>query len=223
MKINIQKVMRAIPCFLAVVLVLLVSVAPAYAATFTGEWTFNKNIATPTWTDVSITFTTNGVTYTQMVYESYSEAYEVPLITFKSDTATRPAIYWRNGVTYFTDPAFQYITFTGFQVNQGNEFTNWMYSSAQPGRITPESEAAGQIKDNVDDAAGRLEDANEFWDELPQPTLSGEEFGFLLNERPEYQDFIDTWHVFWNNTILSQMMLILGGLMLTSFLLFAGK
>lgn len=223
MKINIQKWTRVIPCLITIVLVLFASVVPAFAYTFTGDWTFNKNITPPAWESVSITFTSNGVTYNRMIYEEYSEVYMVPLITFKSDTASRPAIYWRDGTTYFTDPDFQYIKFTGFQFDMNFVFSNWMLSSAQQGLITPDSEQAGQIKDNVDDAAGRLEGANDIWEQLPEPTLSGDEFGFLLGERPEYKSFMSGWQVLWNNSTLAQMMMVLGGLLVTSFLIFAGK
>lgn len=223
MKINIQKLTRVIPCLITIIFVLVLSAAPAFAYTFTGDWTFNKNITPPAWESVSITFTSNGVTYNRMVYEEYSEAYMVPLITFKSDTASRPAIYWRDGSTYFTDPDFQYIKFTGFQLDMNSVFSNWMLSSAQQGLITPDSEQAGQIKDNVDDAAGRLEDANDIWDQLPEPTLSGHEYDFLITTRPEYLQFLSFFQTAWSNSTLYEMMLVLGGLMLASFLIFAGK
>jgi len=223
LKINIQKWTRVIPCLIAVVLILLVSVVPARAATFTGEWTFNANVSAPTWETISITFVSNGVTYTQMVYESYSEAYEVPLIKFKSDTESRPAIYWRNGQTYFTDINFRYIDFNGVQSNMSDVFSNWMFSNAQQGRITLESEAAGNIKDNIDDAAGRLEDVNKVWDDFPEPSLVGDEYDFLVGQRPEYQKYMNFWQVAWQNSTLYEMMLALGGLMLASYLVFAGK
>lgn len=223
MKSKLNRFSRAIPCLIVVCLVIFVSVLPAYAATFSGDWTFDKDISMPTWDSVSITFVSNGVTYTQMVYESYSEAYEVPLIKFKSDTDSRPAIYWRDGKTFFTDAEFQYVTFSGLQLNMGDVFSNWMFANAQQGRITLESEAAGNIKDNIDDAAGRLEDVNKVWDDFPEPSLVGDEYDFLVGQRPEYQKYMNFWQVAWQNSTLYEMMLALGGLMLASYLVFAGK
>ena len=219
LRILLKKFIRIIPCFFTIVLVLIASVVPASAATFTGEWTLNDNVATPSWLTVSISFESNGTSYTGMTYETYNEAYMVPVIKYGSNVA----VYWRDGQTFFMRPEYRYLNFTGFQLDMNDVFSNWMLSSARKGRITADSEQAGQIKDNVDDAAGRLEDANDIWDQLPEPTLSGDEFGFLLGERPEYKSFMSGWQVLWNNSTLAQMMMVLGGLLVTSFLIFAGK
>lgn len=223
MKINIQKWTRAIPCFLAVVFVLLVSVAPASAATFTGDWTFDKNISMPTWDSVSITFVSNGVTYSQMVYESFSEAYEVPLITFKSDTASRPAIYWRDGNTFFTDAEFQYVTFSGFQSDMSDVFSNWMFANAQQGHITADSSAAEDAENNVDNALGNLDGVTDELDRVPQPDIDADSYVPGEMQGQAYLNFVDALKVFWDNSLLTTFAGSLSGMILLSYVLFAGK
>lgn len=221
MEINTKKWTRVIPCFLTVALVLLVSVVPAFAQdwTFYNKWTFNDDLDTPTWTSVNISFSSNGTEYTTMTYESFNEAYQVPVIKFGSNVA----IFWRDGTSHFMREAFQFIDFGGFGTTQSSPFTEWFLANAKVGTITPESEQAGQIKDNIDDAAGRLEDSNNIFESLPEPTLSGHEFDFLIGQYPEYQQFMNFWQVCWNNSTMYEIILVLGGLMLASYLIFAGK
>lgn len=219
MKLNIQKVLRAVPCFLAVVLVLAACVIPASAVYVNNFYTLNTTLSEPTWSSFNFGFVSGDVSFSRISYESYNEAYMVPVIKYDN----KVAIYWRDGKSYFMQPEYQFLDFGAFGVDLQSAFYLWLAANARFGYITQDDDKAGQIKDNVDNAADSLEDANNIWDSLPEPTLSGDEFDFLILDRIEWNHLSQFLQLTWQSSTVYEMTLVLGGLLLASFLIFAGK
>lgn len=226
------------PLFLAVVIVVL-SASPAFAVSMSipaGIYAFSEQIDTPDQAFlVNMSFTCDDITYKGIIYRppdlEASFRYAAIYYIRADNSAEERVCYWISGETYWIAYSWRVITLQSAYTVENSNFYAWFIVNSrvasEADKVDPWGDiSSDQIQDMEDKVnqnqndIGSIEDA---YGKLPLPNVNPDDYSISLWLETEYQAFVSCLAVFWQNSLIMNVVAILGALLLVSFLVFGSK
>lgn len=227
-----------IPFFLAVFIVVF-SASPAFAVSMSipaGIYAFVEQMDTPDQAFLAnISFVCNDIAYKGIIYKppdlEASFRYGAIYYIRADNGAEERVCYWISDETYWIGYFYRVIAVQSTYTVENSNFYAWFIVNAgvasEPEKVDPWGDiTSDQIQDLEDkvnqnqDDIGSIEDA---YGKLPLPNVNPDDYSISLWLETEYQAFVSCLAVFWENSLVMNIVAILGALLLVSFLVFGSK
>lgn len=234
MKSKVNTALRIILPFFICLIVVFCSVVPASAASekygfIGGNYVFNQYLETPVSSFAAdFRFISAGKSFDHLIFLSAGAqanfAYDA---LYFNDTLV---CYWINGVADWVDLDYLYFTIPDSTIflNEYSVF-DWLFwnsrfidsSTGSDNNFTDEQ--IGSIIDKVEQNEADINSIQDAYGNLPLPNINPDDYSISLWLESEYQAFVSCLSVFWQNSLIMNMVAILGALLLVSFLVFGSK
>ena len=221
------------PLCVCFVVVLFCAMPASAASTFpAGTWVINDDPFEPGVSFlVNISFTSPTGSYKGLIFREPTESFQYSaLYGINTDGSESRFGYWIGTDFYWQSYESRVMVFKDPIVVSNMPFFGWFVINAKQA-IEDNPDPWGDLsQDQIDsvvdilqqnkDDIGSIEDA---YGKLPLPNVNPDDYSISLWLETEYQAFVSCLAVFWENSLVMNIVAILGALLLVSYLVFGSK
>jgi len=224
MKGKIKKIfIHSVPVFSALLLFFFsfsfVSAAEYVVYMDAGHYIFNPDIQTPGESfDVLLAFECNGVDYKSIHFKSSDPELAVPSLYFDNTLVCT----WSNGTASWEMQAYRVVLVRLRQRVPGS-FYSWLALNSSYKYFFDGDLPGYDQSQDINSALDNLETLDQYLNQLPDPDLSGTDFGVGNFLSQSYQTFTSVLEEIWSSPLISSIMATIAAFVLVSYLIFAGK
>lgn len=214
-------------------MIVIVSALPAFAADMSiasGTYFLADEMEAP---DVSflvvVNFSSGGDDYKGIIFRTGNPdaTFKYPALYYiRQDNGEEFRVaYWINQTTYWQFYDARVIRFPDNFTVDNSTFYAWFSINATKAEHGGASGTFPEYSESEDiqGALDRLEGIDDEYNKLPQPDLWEDWYGSAIFQTPAYESYLTVLDVLYGDSLITNIITVVGPLILVSYLIFAGK